>query len=179
MPIKIHVPDVEFFNGETSQFFVVKGGDFFFEHSLLSLAQWEAKYRKPLLDRKEHTVEEFADYALMMELSGTMDPRLVTIDLVNQISEYIVDNPTATKIKRMAQTHQSSSFVTSETIYASMAMAQVPYSAETWNLNRLLNVLEIIGERSNPDKKKKSRNQVASEYRALNQKRRAEMRSRG
>lgn len=173
MPLTITIDDTEEFDGATSRFIIIKGGRYTFEHSLLSLSEWESKYRKPLLDRHDKKVSEFVDYILMMELSKTLDPRLINMDVVDKLSAYVVDNPTATKIKQDQSTSHSSSFITSESIYASMAMAQVPYSAETWNLNRLLNVLAIIGEKSNPKKKKRSRNEIMSEYRSLNQQRRA------
>lgn len=171
MPIQLKLKDVDLFDGSTSQFVVLKGGVFTFEHSLLSLVEWESKYKKPLLDRKDKTVEEFVDYILMMELSRTLDVRLIDTEVVNTLSAYIVDNQSATVIKPSTSSG-SSSFITSESIYASMAMAQVPYSAETWNLNRLLTTLAIIGEKSNPNPKKKSKREVMSEYKSLNQKRR-------
>lgn len=172
MPLKVEVEDVEFFNGVTSEFFTIKGGVFSFEHSLLSLSEWESKYKKPLLDKKDKTIAEFADYIMMMELSGTLDQRLINTDLINTLSSYIVDTPSATVIKSNESSH-GSSFITSESIYASMAMSQVPFTSETWNLNRLLNVLAIIGEKSNPKKKKKTMNQTMSDYRSLNAQRRA------
>lgn len=179
MPLTVHLEN-EYFNGETNQFFTVDHGTFTFEHSLLSLAEWEVKYRKPLLDQKEKSVEEFVDYIMMMELDHKLERNVINDnpDLVQKLSEYIVDVPSATTIKQRNQ-KRSSSFITSESIYASMAMAQVPYSAESWNLNRLLNVLAIIGEKSNPDKKKRSKREVQAEYKSLNAQRRAAMNGKG
>jgi hypothetical protein len=52
-----------------------------------------------------------------------------------------------------------------------MAQARVPYSAETWNIRRLLNVLEIISIESQP-KKKLPKSQTLDRYRAMNKARR-------
>lgn len=173
MPIEINFPDGELFDSSEQRFIIVPGGVYSFEHSLISLTKFESKYRIPLLDSKEKEPNQLIDYISMMSLDPSFNPQLLTPETTTALLEYISDNPTATKIDQRGSS-RSSTYISSESIYASMAMAQVPFSAETWNLNRLMNVLAIIGERSDPKGQKKiPKSEVMSKYQSLNAQRKA------
>lgn len=168
----------EYFNEESYEFMTTPLGTYEFEHSLLSLSAFESKYRIPLLDNKDKTPEQLIDYAVMMCTDPSFDPNLLTPDTLEQILGYISETPSATTIKQSGK--RGSSYISSESIYASMAMAQVPFSAETWNLNRLMNVLAIIGERSDPKgPKKMSKAEIRKQQQELNQQRRAASKTTG
>lgn len=146
------------------------------EHSLLAISKWESKYKKPYLEQKQFTVDEFVDYIKFMVLNEDELPSdwvsQLTVDSAKEIQAYIEDTPSATVIKHNDNKpagHRR--FTTSELIYAYMAQARIPYSAETWNIRRLLNVLEIISIDSQP-KKKTPRSETLSRYRSMNQARR-------
>ena len=98
----------------------------------------------------------------------------LTMDAAKEIQAFLEDKPSATVIKRKDdKLTKNKRFTTSELIYAYMAEARIPYSAETWNIYRLLNVLEIISIDSNPDKKKVPKAETLRKYRSMNQARRA------
>lgn len=146
------------------------------EHSLLAISKWESKYKKPYLEQKEFTMDEFIYYIKCMVINEKDLPEdwasMLTVDSAREIQDYIEDNPSATIIKRGNDSNSKSKrFTTSELIYAYMAQARVSYSAETWNIRRLLNVLEIISIESQP-KKKVPKSQTLDHYRAMNKARR-------
>ena len=64
--------------------------------------------------------------------------------------------------------------MTSEVIYAYMANARIPFECETWNLHRLLTLLNVIGELNAP-KKKQTESQTLAEYDRINQERLAKL----
>ena len=147
------------------------------EHSLLAISKWESRFRKPYLEQKEFTYEEFVYYVECMALNPEDLPddwvNKLTMDSAKEIQAFIEDKPSATVIKRQPEKPGGSKrFTTSELIYAYMAQARIPYSAETWNIYRLLNVLEIISIDNNPDKKKVSKADTLRKYRAMNAARR-------
>lgn len=152
-----------------------------FEHSLLSLSEWESKWRKPFLDdsdRNRKTSEEIIDYFRCMALDPISDNELTLVfsEYFDQINDYIESNHTATTISRpMGHARRSSSIVTSELIYYWMFSAGIPAEpCERWNLSRLITLIEIFGIKNSP-KKKMSRSDVSSMYRSLNAKRRAKL----
>ncbi len=121
-------------------------------------------------------MDEFIYYIKCMVINEKDLPEdwvsMLTVDSAREIQDYIEDNPSATIIKRGNDSNSKSKrFTTSELIYAYMAQARVPYSAETWNIRRLLNVLEIISIESQP-KKKVPKSQTLDRYRAMNKARR-------
>lgn len=146
------------------------------EHSLLAISKWESKFKKPFLEQKTFTFDEFIYYIECMVLNEDELPEnwisMLTVDASNQIKEYLEEYPSATVIKKSDdKKNKSKRFTTSELIYAYMAQSRVPYTAETWNIYRLLNVLSIISIDSQP-KKKVSRSDTLNKYRAMNKARR-------
>lgn len=145
------------------------------EHSLLSISEWESKWHKPFLNQKDYTYEEFVSYVKCMTLNREEVPdhayECLTVDNTKEIQEYMNDKRTATVIKRSDKPQKQKRFVTSELIYAWMAQARIPYSAETMNIWRLLNIIEIISIENQP-KKKVSKADTLNKYRAMNKARR-------
>ena len=71
MPIKIVIPEREFFDEEKNEFVYSKPQEVTLEHSLISISKWESKWHIPFLDEKhEKTTEEFIDYVRCMSLSN-------------------------------------------------------------------------------------------------------------
>ena len=67
--LNIVVPDQEFFNEETQEFFTLKGQTLQLEHSLVSLSKWESKWNKPFLSKSEKTLKETIDYIKCMTIT--------------------------------------------------------------------------------------------------------------
>lgn len=145
------------------------------EHSLDAISKWESKYKKPYLEQKQLTVDEFLYYVDCMILNKDELPDNVcdylTKENGEQIQQFIEDVPSATVIKRNMDSKTKKRFTTSELIYAYMAQARIPFTADKWNIYRLLKVLEIISIDSQPPKKV-PRSQTLNKYRAMNKARR-------
>lgn len=146
------------------------------EHSLLAISKWESRFKKPYLEQQAFTYEEFIYYVECMTLNPLELPEdaygYLTIDNAKEIQSYIESYPSATTIKRNEDKKVGKKrMITSELLYAYMAQARIPYSAETWHIRRLLNVIEIISIDNQP-KKKVPKSETLNKYRAMNRARR-------
>lgn len=168
----------ELFNPTTSEFIEIDK-TFRFEHSLKSVAKWEAKYRKPFLVETPHTAPELMDYYSCMCLDSGFKLIYLNQDSVDKLNKYISESQTATKVT-FNDHSRSGSYVSSEVLYASMAMAGVPFEADRWHLSRLMALLGVISVKSDNGKTNKmSRAEVLEQNRALNEQRRRELGSKG
>lgn len=173
--LTLKLPEVELWDAENEQFIVVDGGTFHFEHSLRAISKWEDAYEKPFLVN-QHTDSEMLDYFVCMCLED-IDKSLITSDVAAQIGDYMSAKHSATRITSRDDP-SGGTIQTSETLYASMAMAGVPFECDSWNINRLLTVLKVIAERNNPPKKM-SRGEILAQNRALNAQRKAALHTKG
>lgn len=175
--LELEVMLEEGFDEEKSEIVPIKSGLLELEHSLVSLSKWESKWKKAFLDKKlEKTPEMFLDYINCMIVSG--DPILINYLSqadVNKISEYINDSHTATffsedgpdKPKKI-----NGKIVTSDLIYYWMSALTIPFTCETWHLNRLITLIRVA-EAENRPKKNMSRKEAMNRHRSLNASRRA------
>lgn len=151
-----------------------------FEHSLASLSKWESKFEKPFLSDNEKTTEEILWYYEAMLLTENPPAgilgRLSEADYV-LINEYINAKMTATTFREQAKTGPRS-IITAELIYYFMVALNIPFECQHWHLKRLLTLIEVCNQKNAPAKKMSPEEQ-AREMRALNERRRAEMGTRG
>lgn len=174
----LKLEDKEFYDDETDSFINVKGGVYKFENSLRALAKWESKYCKPFLVNDGKTVDELRYFCWCMCLDDSLDPRLIGDEELMVLTDYMKERPTATTFRDDPTEKRSSTFVTSETLYAKMAESGVPFECDTWNLIRLSTVLRAISEDSKP-KRKMSQREIINQNREINAKRRAQLKSKG
>lgn len=171
----------EFFDDDKQEFIETEGMLLSLEHSLISLSKWESKFQKPFLSEGEKTTEEVLDYIRFM-IVGDADP-LVINELTNEdlkrINAYIESPQSATTFGSMpkSQSYRNET-VTSELIYYWMVAYNIPFDCESWHLNRLLNLIKICNIKNGPQKKM-SKAQIAQQYHDLNEKRKAELGTRG
>ncbi len=178
--LTLTVPMKEYFNDATSEFVTVPGRTLRLEHSLVSVSKWESKWEKPFLSREPMSRAESLDYIRCMTLDEDVDPRVywaLDADMVKQIERYIEAPMTATKIE---ETHPGSggSVLTAEVIYYYMVALHIPFSCESWHLNRLLTLIRVCNEKNRPAKPMTQR-EIMQQNRKLNEKRRRALRSRG
>lgn len=170
----------KFFDENTGEFFTTGGTVIELEHSLFSLSKWESKYEKSFINSKEKTPEEIMDYIRMMVVSPTnVDERvftLLTVEDGETINDYIASAQTATTIAE--KNDKSREIITAEIIYYWMVASQVPFETQYWHLNRLLTLLKVCSEKSNPPKKM-SKAEIAAKQREINAMRRAKTGSKG
>ena len=178
--LQIVVPEQELYVPSEKRFYQIKRTTLNLEHSLISLSKWEAKYKKPFLDASKKTVKETLDYIHCMTINPTIDD-MVYLALTNadiaRVEAYIADPMTATRFTEYGPKRPNKQIITSELIYYWMVTANIPFECQKWHLNRLLTLIRICGEKSNP--KKMSRRDAARSNAALNAARRAAAKSHG
>ena len=183
MPKIIHVPEQEFFNNETGEFFYIKETTFKIEHSLVAIAKWESKWHVAFLDDKvEKTNEMILDYVKCMTISQNVDPNVynhLPPETLKEINDYIGDPMTATTFSNVNNGPGSSEFITNEIVYYWMIASNIPLECEKWHFNRLMTLIRVCSEKNNPDKKKMNRRDIFNQNRALNEARKKAMKTRG
>ena len=158
------------------------------EHSLLSLAKWESKWKTPFLiaDPRGHSEEKTRDYIRCMTLTQSVDPMVylgINDAIFAKIREYMNDKMTATwfskdQMQKIKGRSGPAEVITSELIYYWMVSYNIPFSCEKWHLNRLLTLIQICGiKQQQPEKI--PRTKLNQRNTALNHARRAKMHSRG
>lgn len=178
--LTIMVPGGEAFDEKESRFISIKGRELQLEHSLVSISKWESKWKKPFLATEHKTDEEARDYVRCMTISQNVDPYLYkTISKKNMemINAYINDPMTATTFKKKPGSG-SRQIVTSEIIYYWMVSLEIPMECQKWHLNRLLTLIRVCDEKSQPGKKMSTRD-ILRQNHSLNAARRAKHGTRG
>ena len=177
--LNIVVPDQEFFNEETQEFFTLKGQTLQLEHSLVSLSKWESKWNKPFLSKNEKTSKETIDYIRCMTITQNVKPYIydmITNENILDINKYIDSPMTATTFN--VQNTPSREIVTSEIIYYWMISLNIPLECQKWHLNRLLTLIRVCNLKNAPSKKM-SKKEIMSRNAALNAARRKKLNTKG
>lgn len=152
-----------------------------FEHSLISLSKWESLHKKPFFGKDEKTTEEGASYIKCMLLTENVPDDFLnklSRNDVKQITDYINDKQSATWFREDPTQKPSREVITSELIYYWLVQFNIPFSVETWHLNRLMTLVKIAGIKQTKPKPM-SKAQQAEQYRRLNEQRRASLGSSG
>lgn len=151
------------------------------EHSLVSISKWESKWNKPFLSSDAKTDEEIIDYVKCMTLTQNVDPELynyLSTENFKQINKYIEAPMTATTFSEDKSAKRSREIVTSELIYYWMVALNIPVEFQKWHLNRLLTLIRVCNIKNAPPKKRSKRD-IMSRNRELNEARRKQLNSRG
>ena len=179
--LKITVPATESYDPISNTFFTTKEQVLTLEHSLLSISKWESKWEKPFLDRNtKKTIEESRDYIRCMTITQNVDPDVyyaLTDNNYQEIIDYMSKPMTATWFKNDNKP-PSRKIITAEIIYYYMVALQIPFSCEKWHFNKLMTLIRVCNEENKPNKKM-SKREIMANNRALNEARRAKMKSKG
>lgn len=185
--LHITVPRTEWFNEETSEFYYSNETSLTLEHSLVSLSKWESKWGKPFLNNSGSlTKSELISYVECMTIQPkNVDPmvyRCLAIhdEILDVITDYINKKMTATWFSEDLKKQKSKrgEVITSEVIYYWMIKLNIPVEFEKWHLNRLMTLIEVFGAKDSPPKKK-NKSDFLLERRALNEKRKKALNTRG
>ena len=170
------------------------------ENSLFAIAEWEKKYKKPWFPdsrasesvkkkQSEKTQEEMF-YFIKCMITHIDGKKVLCVEDVDdkilygfkekdyqKITEYLQDSQTALthipETKESKKKKTDSIKMTSDRIYAWIAELQMPIECEYWNINRLMNVIQVINYDNTPDDKKKTQRpyEVAQDYARINEER--------
>lgn len=175
----IKVPDQEFFNEQTQEFFILKGQTLQLEHSLVSLSKWESKWNKPFLSKDEKSMEETIDYIKCMTITQNVKSyiyKILTNENIREINKYIDSSMTATTFDNHGT--PSREIITSEIIYYWMISLNIPFECQKWHLNRLLTLIRVCNLKNAPPKKM-SKKEIMNRNAALNAARRKKLNTKG
>lgn len=178
--LQITIPQTELFDEETQEFFQIKEQTLCLEHSLVSVAKWESKWKKPFLGMEEKTSEELIDYIRCMTITQNVNHLCylcLTKDNLFDVKNYIEDPMTATTFKKQSG-KKNREVITSEIIYYWMVMLGIPFECQKWHLNRLLTLITVCNIKNTPPKKMSKRDAFAQQHQ-LNAIRRSKLNSSG
>lgn len=156
-----------------------------FEHSLLSLSKWEVKTGKAFLSSAQKSPDEMLTYWQLMLTSPEQDPDLVlalNAEQQKEITAYINSVPGATPAPPKIGGKGSTETPTAEIIYANMTLLRIPWEAQYWHVNRLLNTIAWIAYKQTPEDKKKERKSMKdrlTDWNAVNEANRKFFKSNG
>lgn len=177
----IEVPDREVYDEEQNLFVIIKGQTLKLEHSLVSLAKWESKWKQPFLTKNGLSRAKTIDYIRFMTITQNVR-RDVYINLpnniINEVSEYIEHPMTATTFKKNDNRVINREVITAEIIYYWMVALGIPFECQKWHLNRLLTLINVCNIKSQPNKKM-TRKELLARNQALNAARREQLNTRG
>ena len=151
-----------------------------FEHSLISLSKWEARWNVPFLSKDMKSSEQTFDYIKNMCLTRNVDPQVflaLSSENLRVINDYIDAPMTATTFISRRPSGVGP-IITSEIIYYWMITFNIPFECQKWHLKRLMTLIRVCDEKNAP-KKKMSRRDVLAQNRELNAARRAQLNTTG
>lgn len=174
--LQISIPAQEYFDERTEEFINIKAYTLQLEHSLISISKWEAKWCKPFLGNEEKTEEETIDYIRCMTITQNVDPmayNAIPESELEKVKAYMHAPMTATWFNDRDKKPPNRKVITSELVYYWMIANSVPIECEKWHFNRLMTLLRICGEKSQPPKKmtKSDRRSLMAQRRAKRGKR--------
>ena len=179
--LHITIPAVEQWDEVKQEFVYTKDQTLSLEHSLVSLSKWESKWCKPFLGSGAKTNEETIDYIRCMTINPTAQSEIylyLTDTTIDQISEYIAAEMTATTFRKDQISGSSKEIITSELIYYWMIAQQIPFECQKWHLNRLLTLIRVCSIKNTPPKKM-GKHALMTRNTQLNEARRKQINSRG
>lgn len=179
--IKIVVPPAELFDQNTQMFISTKETTLQLEHSLVSVAKWEARWRKPFLGKERKTTESYLDYIRCMTITQNVDPNIyyaLTQENLLEIQKYIDEPMTATWFSDQYKNKSGKRVITAEVIYYWMIALQIPFECQKWHLNRLLTLIQVCNIENQP-KKKMGKKAILQSNNSVNAARRKALNSKG
>lgn len=178
--LQITLPEQELWDEQNEKFIHTKEYHLKLEHSLISISNWEMKWHVPYFDGNK-TEEQALDYIRCMILNKEIDVsvlRGLTQKNVKEITDYMMDQMTATTIGGVKENSRMQQRVTSELIYYWMIQFGIPFSCDKWHINKLMMLIRVCAEESKPRKARKPK-EIAADYRAINAARRAALNTKG
>lgn len=179
--LTIIVPETELYDAEKNEFFQIKEQTLVLEHSLVSIAKWESKWKKSYLSTKDKTFEETIDYVKCMTITKNVNPLIyksLNRQALEAIQKYINDPMTATYFSEKDNRPAGPSIITAEIVYYWMISLGVPMECQKWHFNRLIALIKVCNIKNNPGKRMTNR-EILTRNQALNEERKRKYNTRG
>lgn len=179
--LTIIVPASELYDEKNNEFIQIKEQTMVLEHSLVSIAKWESKWKKSYLSTQEKTVNEWIDYIRCMTITKNVNPlvyKTINKSASEAIQRYINDPMTATYFSDDGNKKSGRNVVTAELIYYWMISLGIPFECQKWHFNRLMALIRVCDIKNNPGKKM-SRREILTRNQALNEERKRKYNTRG
>jgi hypothetical protein len=177
----LNVPEVELYDEEKSTFTTVPAYTIRLEHSLASIAAWEAEFETVFLTTVEKSPTELLQYIKVMVLTDDVSYENIQNlpqGHIDQINEYINAKQTATTFRDTGVDRRQSEILTSEILYYWLVTFKIPFECQYWHLNRLLTLIRVCNVK-NSKEKTMPKHEAARQRKDLNEKRRAQLGSSG
>lgn len=179
--LRLNIPALEQWDEEKQEFVYSRAYELQLEHSLVSIAKWEAKIGRAFLSKKEMTFEETLYYIQCMTITQNIPDSAyagLTNENINQVNKYVESPMTATYFSEDKIGRKSGETVTAEIIYYWMIALNIPLDWEKRHLNRLLTLIRVCNIKNQPPKKR-SKKELLTRNAALNEARRKQLGTRG
>lgn len=179
--LTIIVPETELYDEQKNEFIQIKEQTLVLEHSLVSIAKWESKWKKSYLSSKNKTYEETVDYIKCMTITKNVNPLIyksLNRKALESIERYINDPMTATYFSEKDTRPTGPRIITAEIVYYWMISLGVPMECQKWHFNRLIALIKVCNIKNNPGKRMSNR-EILSRNQALNEERRRKYNTRG
>lgn len=181
--LELIVSGDEYFNEETGEFEYTNDVRLQMEHSLISIAKWEAKHHKAYLSRRNNkTYDEMIDYFRCMTINKVSDPNVydrISKQQMTEIEEYLNDPMTATYIPTdNSDGPIGNETITAELVYYWMISYNIPPEYRKWHINQLMALINVCGRKNSPPKKQSTAD-IQRRNARLNAERRAKLKSKG
>lgn len=179
--LEITVPANEFYDPIKNQFIDIPACVLTLEHSLISIAKWEAKWHVPYLNATDRSHIQELDYVRCMVVGPIKNDyvfSMLSVENISRIREYIENPMTATTFSKSSGQNSSKKTITAEVLYCRMFANNIPMECQKWHLNRLLTLIKVCDVENGP-RSKMNKKQTAAHYAEQNALRRAKYNSRG
>lgn len=179
--LTIIVPETELYDENRNEFITIHETKLVLEHSLVSLAKWESKWKKSYLSTDDKTTEQVLDYIRCMTITQNVRDEVylaLSNENIQDITDYINDPMTATTFSDTQKKLSTHDTITAEIIYYWMITFQIPIEFQKWHLSRLMTLINVCAIKNSPEKKM-TKQEIRAHNRALNAERRAKYNSKG
>jgi hypothetical protein len=179
--LTITVGATEIFDEETGTFGSHGGFELQLEHSLVSLSKWESIHEIPFLGPDQKTPEQLISYIECMVLTENPPGNFLDAlskENIDEVQTYIDRKMTATWFSEIEPQTKNREIITSELIYYWLTAFKIPFTCETWHLNRLFTLIRIASLKQDKPKKM-SRAEIARRNRELNEQRKSQLGTKG
>jgi len=148
--------------------------EFTINHSLHSISKWESKWKIPFIGNDNRSEEQLFDYLRLSTIEDDIpydSYYYLSDEILNEIDGYLQDPMTATRFRDRKGGSSKKEIVTSELIYYWMISFGIPMECEHWHINKLMALIKMFNNK-NSKPEKRSKKDILSEKRVINDARR-------